>query len=379
MEATKLSISNTMTSVNGRVDSDTNVPKAQMDDLVQLARDNLPYDALHTWNANINGIAIQLVTNSDHLIDFWTENWFPLSQDVVRPHGIIYAVMGIPGMKPHAYYCTETKTAVFVNSDYYGQCKSWALGIAADIMEMQHDIHSIHAAVVDVGGSGIAIIAPTGTGKSTQSYGLVLTVPNARMHSDDWAYVDYIGGALGRASATISERKFYLRTDIAETYPRMTEVFARCKLENVGETYSSVRNSRVILDPKWIGGPEKFIYTTRLRSVILLRRDEKSPAEEKLEIDDAIATLMKGEFMVLPGGGPEEEWGKLKTEPFYNPYLLVKNDERTQLQVDFFRQLFKFAPCHILNTGVETVEQTHARILRIAQEAARRVAMQVEE
>ncbi|MBI2910218.1 MAG: hypothetical protein HYX92_21460 [Chloroflexi bacterium] len=369
---TRLGLTNVMTSVNGRVDSDTNVPKSQMDELIQLARDFIPYDAMHAWSANINGIVVQLVTNSDHLIDFWIENWFPISPDVVRPHGVIYAVNGISGMEPHAYYCSEVRTAVFVNTDYYGQCKSWALGIAADIMEMQHDIHSIHAAVVDIGGSGIAIIAPTGTGKSTQSYGLVLRVPNARMHSDDWAYVDYIGGIHGRASATISERKFYLRTDIAETYPRMAEAFRRCKLENVGDTYSAIRNSRVILDPMWIGGPEKFIYTTRLRSVVLLRRDERSPAEEKLDTEDAIDTLRKGEFMVLPGGGPEEEWGKIKTEPFYNPYLLVKNEERTQLQVDFFRRLFKFAPCYILNTGVETIEQTHTRMLRIAEEATQR-------
>jgi len=244
-------------------------------------------------------------------------------------------------------------------------------------MEMQHDIHSIHGAAVDVGGTGIVIIAPTGTGKSTHSYGLVLGLEIARMHSDDWIYVDYVGGEsqhAKRASATISERKFYIRTDIARTYPKLTELFRRCKLENVkNDDFCAFKNSRAILDPLWIGGPEKFINTTRLRAVVLLRRDEDSPAEVELKANEAIEILRKGAYMVLPGGGPQEEWGKIKYEPFYNPYLLVRDEEREQLQIDFFNKLFEFASCHILNTGIETIEQSQTRIRRIVKEAAKTV------
>jgi len=368
-----MGISNAITSVNGRVDSNTQVSKLEMDELVEMARCHLPYDSLYRWNANINGIVVQLNTNVPHLIDFWIENWFPAPLEGIKPHGIIYAVMGIPDHKPFAYYNTDSKTAVFINTDYYGQCKSWALGIVADIMEIQHDIHSIHGAVVDIAGCGIVIIAPTGTGKSTHSYGLALKIPQARMHSDDWCYVSYAGGEHGRAEASISERQFYLRTDIAKNTPRLGQLFDRCKLENVGETYWDVSNSRVMLDPHWIGGPEKFVDTTRIRTVILLRRDETSPPEVELSADEAISILEKGEYMVLPGGGPKEDWGKIKTEPFYNPYLLVRTEERKQLQREFFRELFNIATCHILNTGPETIEQTQKRILRIADEATKRV------
>jgi hypothetical protein len=336
----------------------------------------MPHDQFHVWNADINGIIVQLRTNDAHLMDFWIENWFPAPL-TSRPHGIIYAAVNVPDQNPYVYYNTETKTAIFLNTNYYGQCKSWALGIVADIMEMQHDIHSIHGAAVDVGGTGIVIIAPTGTGKSTHSYGLVLGLEIARMHSDDWIYVDYVGGEsqhAKRASATISERKFYIRTDIARTYPKLTELFRRCKLENVkNDDFCAFKNSRAILDPLWIGGPEKFINTTRLRAVVLLRRDEDSPAEVELKANEAIEILRKGAYMVLPGGGPQEEWGKIKYEPFYNPYLLVRDEEREQLQIDFFNKLFEFASCHILNTGIETIEQSQTRIRRIVKEAAKTV------
>lgn len=361
-------LSNVFTNVTGRIDSDKKISKQKRDELVIKAEENLPYDQLHVWNADINGIIIQLRTNDEHLIDFWIENWFPAPLNAM-PHGIIYAVCNIPNEKSFAYYNTETKTAIFFNTNYYGQCKSWALGIVADIMEMQHDIHSIHGAVVDVEGTGIVIIAPTGTGKSTHSYGLTLNLPNARVHSDDWCYVDYLTGKKSRAIATISERKFYFKTDIAKTYPVLVKLFDRCKLENVKNDYSAFPNSRVILDPLWFGGPDKFVKTTALKAVVLLRRDKESPAEEKLDADKAIEILKKGAYMVLPGGGPESEWGKIKYEPFYNPYLLVKDEERDLLQINFFRRLFEGASCHILNTGVENIQETQNRILRIIKEA----------
>lgn len=371
VDAAKLN--NVFTEPKRRAESDKNVSKARRDKLVEKAEANLPCDSLHVWNANIDGIIIQLRTNDAHLIDFWIENWFPAPLKAM-PHGVIYAVTGVQNQKPYAYYNTTTKTAIFFNTNYYGQCKSWALGIVADIMEMQHDIHSIHGGVVDVGGTGIVMIAPTGTGKSTHSYGLTLSIKNARMHSDDWCYVEYIGGVKGRASAYISERKFYLRTDIAKTYPVMGELFKKCKLENVvNGDFAAFGNSRVILDPYWIGGTEKFIDTTRLRAVILLRRDEEHDPEVRLKPDEAIEVLKKGAYMVMPGAGPEKEWGKIKHEPFYNPYLLARDRHREELQINFFSRLLEFAPCYILNTGVQSIAQTQTRIRRIVKEVSSKV------
>ena len=51
----------------------------------------------------------------------------------------------------------------------------------------------------------------------------------SRIHSDDWLYVRFIG----RASAEISERKFYLRTNIAKVFPEVRPLLDKCKLENV--------------------------------------------------------------------------------------------------------------------------------------------------
>jgi hypothetical protein len=275
------------------------------------------------------------------------------------------------GGKPYAYYNPETKTAVIFNTEYYGQVKSWALGITCDIAEDQHDIHSIHGSCIEVNGNGIVLIAPTGTGKSTHSYAL-LKMEGARLHSDDWLYVRFIGGSKGRASADISERKFYLRTNIVRVFPEIRRFLDKCKLENVEplslaeadslrtkgvaaasvdemmhDPYIAHEYSRAMLDPLWISGSDKFVDTTRARTVILLKRDKDDPEiVRKLDSDEAVNYLTT------------------QPEQFLNPYLIVKTQEKIEIRQEFFKRLFRFAPCYLVNT-VEPVDVVHEKIREV--------------
>lgn len=352
-------LSNYITAVKGRAKSNKDISSGQRDELVHFARERLYRNSeTYHWNANIHGIIIRLYTNSAHLYDFWVENWFPAPRaQTVLPHGVIYAVCGVEGREPEAFYNHETKTAVFINTEYYGQCKSWALGMAADILETQHDIHSVHGSCAVMNGKGVVIIAPTGTGKSTHTWGL-MQLPDGKIHSDDWIFLQY---KKGLAMADISERKFYLRTDMVKSFPDIRPLLDRCKCENVeNNDFAAFANSRAILDPEWIGGPDKFVERAVVKSIILLRRDKVSPPEVKLSPDNALRILEEGRYQVLAGAG--DNIGEFGYESFYNPYLLVK---RPETQKRFFRQLFESAGCHILNTGVETVEDSQKRIRSI--------------
>jgi hypothetical protein len=347
---------NKITTVRGRVESSI-VSRRERDRLVARAEEVLGNE-WYGWKASIDGFCMQLFTNSEHLYDFWIENWFSMNLET-KSHGRLYAVLD-PSFnegKPHAYYNPETKTAILVNTEYYGQIKSWALGITCDIAEDQHDIHSIHGSCIEVNGNGIVLIAPTGTGKSTHSYAL-LQMEGARLHSDDWLYVRFIGGPKGRASADISERKFYLRTNIVRVFPEIRHLLDKCKLENVepltplevenlrrkGVSEESIKKmledpyvahefSRAMLDPLWISGPEKFVDTTRVRKVMLLKRDINDPEiARKVDAEEAVKYLTT------------------QPEQFLNPYLIVKTPEKVEIRQDFFRRLFQFAPCYIINT-----------------------------
>jgi hypothetical protein len=356
-------LSNYITDIKGRVEATKDISVKERNELVRLAEAKLDEDfERYHWNANIHGIALRLHTNSFHLYDFWVENWFPAPRtQTILPHGIIFAVKGVAGHEPHAYYNHETRTAIFINTEYYGQCKSWALGMAADILETQHGVHSIHGSCAVVFGKGVVIIAPTGTGKSTHTWGL-MQLPDGKIHSDDWIFLTY---KKGLAMADISERKFYLRTDMVKSFPKLEPILKRCKCENVEDNdFARFGNSRCTLDPEWIAGPDKFIERAVVRAVILLRRDETSPPEVRLSTDEAIKILEKGKYQVLAGAGGNI--GGFNQESYYNPYLLVR---RKELQNRFFGKLFESACCYILNTGLEGVEESQARIRQIVKEA----------
>jgi hypothetical protein len=104
-----------------------------------------------------------------------------------------------------------------------------------------------------------------------------------------------------------------------------------------------------MLDPIWISGTEKFVDTTRVRKVILLKRDKDDPEiVKRLDGEEAVQYLTT------------------QPEQFLNPYLIVKTPEKVAIRQDFFRRLFKFAPCYIVNTAesVDTVQEKIRDIIR---------------
>jgi hypothetical protein len=378
-------LNNYVTESRGRVDSDKAISPAKLDELLQRARRFLNYDELYSWDANINGIIVRLITNSWHQYDFWVENWWPgPNDDSVKPHAFIYSVQGVPNEKPFAYYGAARDTAVFINTEYYGQCKSWALGIAAKILEERFHTHSIHGACAEIDGRGVAIVAPTGTGKTTQVNKL-FQHPKGKVIGDDWIYIKIpTENKVQSLIVTQPERKLYIRTENALTEEWLRPILDRCKCENVctnrqecthppGEEcgfdmgldkcYWGFPNARAMLPREWMKGTDKVGDRATLKLIVLLRRDETSPAEVHLNDDQAIEVLKKGEYMIRPGAGPKEKWGTMGYEPWYNPYLLVRNDA---LQEYFFRRELEVARCILLNTGAvgETIERTHQRILQ---------------
>ncbi|HYC26481.1 MAG TPA: hypothetical protein VEB67_00485, partial [Nitrososphaerales archaeon] len=349
--------------------------------------------------ANLNGVVVELVTNSDHQADFWSNNWWSADASVL-PHAQIFSANGVEGVEPSAYYCPEMRTALFLNTEYYGQCKSWALGMAAAILEEKFNTLSIHGATALYKGKGVVIIAPTGTGKTTHSFRIFMN-KDGKICGDDWAYVSFPESIpespAGPLIARQPERALYMRSESQKEQDWLREVFDRSMNENVtmrkedcdfpegdsmcsathrtcvfnegkGWCFYSFGNSRVLVKRDDILGPSKVVDEVPISLVVLLRRDDHSPAEVKLTPDQAIEILQKGEYMILPGAGPKEKWGTMSYEPWYNPYLLELDHDR---QTKFFRAMFVNwkVPCVILNTGVEGIKESHERIVRALESA----------
>ncbi len=360
------------------VESDLNFERREA--LIAEAEAHLKYDRYFEWNANINGMIIQLRTNQGHLYDFWVENWYPAQlESDLEPHGIIYAVDGVVGREPYAFYHPESTTAVLFNSDYYASLRTLALGMVSDLGERLFDMHAVRGFSADYKGVGFVLIGPKGTRKTPLFYRL-LEDENIAVHSNDLLFVRYGGGF---AAADSPERKFYLPTQHGEYFEPLNPLFDRCKCENVVEDrtectndkcsliescimdrgypycFAASKKSAAMLDPYWIGGMQKHVKRIDIQFVFLLTNDPLAEPLRELYPEDAVQTLALG---AAPGSAPED---RVKNQPFYNPHILAQTDVKTETQKERFRRLLSIAKCYRLNTARESVFELSERIKQI--------------
>ncbi len=353
------------------VETERNVSIEQREALVAECENYLSHDNYYEWNANVNGVIVQLRTNHQHLYDYFIENFYPAQIEAdLEPHGIIYAVGWIPGREPRAYYNSESRTAFLLKSALYGQVRSLAIGLVSDLSERLYDTCSVRAFCFDYDGHGVLIMAPEGTGKS-KFLAEFLRTPGFKLVSTDVVFVRFAGGL---PTADSPERKLYFRTDFVKLYPDFIPLFERSKCENVvtspeeaeneesanememGMPYSFTGSKRsfAMLDPYWIDGPKKHTKRTNISSVILLRKDGAAALDEQLNTEDAIRVL---EDAANARG--------YNTDPFLNPHILTRNTDRYELQKRFFKRLFDAVPVHRINVGIEKTDVALDRIKEI--------------
>lgn len=377
-KARKVSLNNTLTKRRKPVEMDAECSLEIRDALVGESEAFLTYDSYFEWNANISGVIIQLRTNSPHLHDFWVENWYPAQLEAdLEPHGIIYAVNWITGREPRAYHNSESRTGFYFKSAYYEQLRSMALGMYMDISERLFDQHCIRCFSLEYDGQGVIFVAAPGSGK-TEHFLALLQRDNVRLHSNDFITVRY---AARQAVADVVERKFLFPTDSVEHFPSLADLFDRSKCENVivnkeectnepcmrGENcrldrgvpfcYTAFKGSRAMLDPYWIGGPEKHVKRTNIRRVLIFNKDPLAPTIKRMEVDDAMSMLEQGTSSSSSGG--------YRSMPFFNPHFIVRTADRVELQRRNFRKLFNIADVYQVNVTREPFEQIQQRLCHL--------------
>jgi len=279
---------------------------------------------LYEERADIYGCCIKLLTDIKYVKERWEENFYPMSAHV-RSHGRLI-VTEEEGEKLKVMYDQLSKTAILVNVDYYGWIKSIALSVASDILEDEHGINSVHGACVDIGGQGVCLIAPSGTGKTTHTYGL-LRLKGVRVISDDWFFVRFLAE---ENVAFSSEKNFYVQADIAETWGEYKKLVDKAEFDAKG---------RAVVNVRWIVGKGKILPLTTLRTAILLRRDPE---------DETIVKELT----------PKEAVEYMETVDFCNPHLLVKDPRKNNLRKRFFQQFFSHIEIYLVNTTLPAIE-TH--------------------
>jgi hypothetical protein len=287
---------------------------------------------LYTSKAEIYGCCIKLLTESAQIKDTWEDNFYTMSENT-RSHGRLI-VVNEGGLPLTVKYEPYTKTAFLINVDYYGWVKSIALALAGDVLEDEHHIYSVHGAAIDLDCMGVSIIAPSGTGKTTHSWGL-LRIPTARLISDDWYFVRL---SSREPLAFGSEKNTYIQPDIGKIWNEYERLVDKAKLDWRGGAVVNVR---------WIVGAGGVIPMGTIKKVILLKRD---PSDEHvvtpLTVEDALAYLLEHNFC--------------------NPHQLVRDQRKLELRTNFFKRFLQQTDCYLVNT-TGTPQETQNQIRQVLQ------------
>ncbi len=363
----RISLNNSITRYQSKPPVDSSLSIQMKESLVTEMETHLSYDNYFEWNANINGVIVQLRTNVPHLYDFWVENWYPAQlESDLEPHGIIYAVDKIPGREPRAFYNSETKTGIIVNTDNYGPLRSLAFGLVMDVSERLFNVHAVRGMSAEFHGRSFVLIGPKGTSKTNIFFDL-LRNPAMRLQSNEIVFVRFSGRV---PIADTPERKLFMPTSAVKYDAQFASFFDNSKCENVvlkkeecqnkaclekddcrldrGSPfcYEAGKNSYALLDPYWIKGAEKHVKRSSLSWLFILRKDNVSPPSVKLEAEDALRMLESGESL-----GTLPEIGPAKRNPFYNPHILLTTPDRMESQRDFYKRLLENTSCFLINSG----------------------------
>jgi hypothetical protein len=285
---------------------------------------------LYTSKAEIYGCCMKILTDSEATKNKWEDNFFTANENN-RSHGRLI-VLSHPGQPFSIKYDPYTKTAFLINVDYYGWVKSIALAVAGDILEDEHRIYSVHGAMIEVDRLGVSIIAPSGTGKTTHSWGL-LRDPTARLISDDWYFVRL---SSREPLAFGSEKNTYIQADIGKIWNEYERLVDKAMFDQRG---------RAIVNVRWIVGNGGVIPMATINKIIMLKRDpsDKNIVTE-LNSDDAIEYLLANNFC--------------------NPHQLVKDKRKIEVRTKFFRKLFEQTDVYLVNTTA-TAHETQDEIRKV--------------
>ncbi len=319
----------------------SNVPGYKVEIISQEEKDRLideeyKESVSYGRKANLSGTCIKLLTNVEEFKEMWEDNFKSMNEDI-RPHGRIFA-LETKGEEPRVLYEPISKTCFLLDYNYYGYVKSLALAVSGDFLEEYHSIHSrhsVHGAAVDYKGVGTAIIAPSGVGKTTQAYGLILE-EDVRLIADDWFYTMIVGNGV---DIQASEKNCYIRVDITSDMEEYEELLEGVHLDSFARAVTNVR--RVL-------GETSMKENTTLRNVIHLKRD---PSDErilrKMKTDEAMEYILDNNFC--------------------NPHRLVTGGRKRRLRKEFFEKLYERTDVYMVNTTA-SIEENLEQIKDIALE-----------
>jgi len=287
------------------------------------------YKEMKSYSSKVDifGLCVEFLTEDREHLKMWEDNFYSMSDDI-RAHAKIYSIND-PSCGMKFLFEPSFCIAFLYNFDYYGWIKSIALGISGNILEEAHDTYSVHGAVLDIDGKGVTLIAPSKTGKTTQSWGL-LRMNNAHLISDDWYFVK-LGS--GRPIAFASEKNCYIDADIGDVWEEYRSLVNHVRFDNKGRGIANIR---------WVAGESSVIPMTKIRYIFLLKHDQDDHVPiRQLTHEEGLEYLLKNDLC--------------------NPHQIISNDHKEKIRTKFFSDFLSNCEIYLVNT-IKTAQETQELI-----------------
>lgn len=291
----------------------TLIPTDERERLMEELASRIRYEI----KSDLYGCCIKLMTDNHAIRDTWEDNFYSMSQNI-RSHGRLLVFDNPAYEADTVLFDPLSRTAFLFNFSYYGWIKSIALSLAGDILEDHHGIFSVHGSCVDLRGNGLCIIGAPKSGKTTQTYGLLLD-RHTRIVADDWFFSRMYGPDI---LAYSSEKNFYIGEDLGAVWKEFAGLVPDGAFDH---------NGRAVADIRWVIGKGRILPMTTLKTIIVLYRD---PADRTIS-----RTL-----------DPETGLKLFVANNYFNPHLLVQDSFKARIRNRYIAGLLDRTTVYQVNT-----------------------------
>lgn len=303
--------------------------------------------------ASGGSIRIDLLTDSEHLQEFFEGNWH--RDDESAPvHGSICALRGsaadygLDERLDFARWCLTPQSKVWMfGSEYYGNIKITVRGLCSEVAGP--DDSFIHGCALCVDSHGVILSGVSGAGKTTVTSALrKLCNGTIRIVNDDW----------GGLSLTTGQVRFTGEASLHMKYPSVKSLAPH--LDPCPETYLSENflgdaydpHARLLIRPEEVFGTHGLALEAHLACFVFLIRDTAAPPE--------LRRLDERDIDVLERGRQSAFYDR--SEFFMNGSLFLTSEDQWARHRQQMLELLGRYPCYLLNNSGTAEEAGHSII-----------------
>ena len=287
-------------------------------------------------------IRLELLTDSNHLAEFFSANW-PAEFSQVEPDARIVA-----GKKSATYYglhqefdecrwyCPDTRQVFMFATEYYGNLKITVRGLCSELAS--DDDMFIHGCALALDNFGLTLSGMSGAGKTTLTAELRRKLAsNITVVNDDWGPLSLSSGLMRNTGEPYLHMKYPSVRNLA---PALSISPDTHRSENFTGGFTDPA-ARLLVTPAEVFGREGLCDEVVLKLfVVVIRNESVPPSLRRLSATD-LSVLESGHYSTF----------YQRSEQFLNGSLFLMDEHRLMRTRQQHRTLLERFHCVALNNS----------------------------